>query len=537
MLRKPMIKKKAVPVSLTAVVAAILLLSGCFKNIRPAQTTVPAVPSGDVASQTEDPSAGNDGPTQQTVAGRGVKKVYSFKTAFDPLSDEAKDNALPSELLRYDGGFVYTDETGKRGVLSPDFRHDSGAVYAQVQPRGDLFMVTEDASVYTPETLNRFSLVSAQGKELLSAQYADFFVTGNFVAALKATGPASRSGGALLTYTNLQFLAPEERENTNESKVYYQGEWQLYDLLTMMPVPQATGTAPGKWAAHGKYVSWTDARGRYNATTALGATLPAGAQLLDSGDYSLTENTIATVYTPEGEKLFSYDPQDYTLKYNPDYGVYYCVGKTQNGNRAYSFFLLDENGVRAPGTYESKTANASFVMYGKYLYTDARLYYNGKLLGSGRSAVGGWLDTDLGRGAYICTEGKNDEGVKCRTYAYYDAEGAFLAEAEDPLADLRIDGFFIPVDEDDTAEVYVFQTGECVPVVSKVGDWFACVPGEKEGTNDLIDILTGETLLSGYEAYRYLGAAADAEAGSEGRVPVICAFSGGTADVYTVNGL
>jgi hypothetical protein len=170
-------------------------------------------------------------------------------------------------------------------------------------------------------------------------------------------------------------------------------------------------------------------------------------------------------------------------------------------------------------------------MYGNYLFTGTRLYYNGKLLGSGRTAVGGWLDTDLGRGAYIYSEGRNDEGVKCRTYVYYDAEGAFIAEAEDPLSDLRISGFFIPVDEDEVSKVYVFRTGELVPVVSKVGDWFACVPGEKEGSNDLIDILTGETLLSGYEAYRYLGTAT----GDGGSVPLICAVSGGRADVYTVN--
>ena len=100
------------------------------------------------------------------------------------------------------------------------------------------------------------------------------------------------------------------------------------------------------------------------------------------------------------------------------------------------------------------------------------------------------------------------------------------------MADLRINGFFIPVDEDEAATVYVFRTGECVPVVSKVGDWFACVPGEKEGACGLIDILTGETLLSGYEAYYYPGTVA----GTGGRVPVIFAVSGGTADVYTVNG-
>lgn len=529
-------KKKALPIPVSAIVAALALLAGCALNTGPAQPASTAATSGDPAVQQADETSEDRADASahpQTAMGFEVKKEFSVGTAFDPLSEAAQD-AVPAEFLLCEGGFIYEDENGLYGILSPDFRHDTGAVYAQAQPRGELFMVTADGSVYaeTPESLNRFSLVTAQGEELLSAQYADFYVTGNFVAAMKAAERASRSGGALLTYTNLQFLAPEAREDTKESAVYFQGEWQVYDLLTMMPVAQASGAAPGKWAACGKFIGWTDARGRSHAATALGGTLPEGAQLLDSGDYSLTENTIATVYNAEGEKLFSYDPQEYTLKYASAYGVYCCVSNTQNDNRAYSFFLLDENGVRLPGTYESKTANVSFVMYGKYLYTDARLYYNGKLLGSGRGAVGGWLDTDLGRGAYICSEGKNDEGVKCRTYVYYDADGAFIAEAEDPLADLRIDGFFIPVDEDDTSAVYVFQTGECVPVVSKVGDWFACVPGEKEGACGLIDILTGETLLTGYEAYMYFGTAA----GPEGRVPVVCAFRGGTADVYTVNG-
>ncbi len=521
-------KKKALPVLIPAIVAALALLAGCVLNTDPAHTADPSAPTENgLSEESTDASA-----QSHISADRDVKKVFSVGTAFDPLAEAAQD-AVPAEFLLCDGGCIYEAENGLYGILSPDFRHDTGAVYAQAQPRGDLFMVTADGSIYaeTPESLNRFALVTAQGEELLSAQYADFYVTGDFVSAMKATERASRSGGALLTYTNLQFLVPEERENTKESAVYFQGEWQVYDLLTMMPVAQASGAAPGKWAAHGKFISWIDARGRYHASTALGGTLPEGAQLLDSGDYSLTENTIATVYTSEGEKLFSYDPQDYTLKYVPRYGVYCCVGNTQNDNRASSFFLLDENGVRPPGNYESKSSDASFDMYGNYLFTGTRLYYNGKLLGSGRTAVGGWLDTDLGRGAYIYSEGRNDEGVKCRTYVYYDAEGAFIAEAEDPLSDLRISGFFIPVDEDEVSKVYVFRTGELVPVVSKVGDWFACVPGEKEGSNDLIDILTGETLLSGYEAYRYLGTAT----GDGGSVPLICAVSGGRADVYTVN--
>ena len=343
-------KKKALPIPVSAIFAALALLAGCALNTGPAQPASTAATSGDHAVQQADETSEDRTDASahsQTAMGFEVKKEFSVGTAFDPLSEAAQD-AVPAEFLLCEGGFIYEDENGLYGIISPDFRHDTGAVYAQAQPRGELFMVTADGSVYaeTPESLNRFSLVTAQGEELLSAQYADFYVTGNFVAAMKAAERASRSGGALLTYTNLQFLAPEAREDTKESAVYFQGEWQVYDLLTMMPVAQASGAAPGKWAACGKFIGWTDARGRSHAATALGGTLPEGAQLLDSGDYSLTENTIATVYNADGEKLFSYDPQDYMLKYASAYGVYCCVSNTQNDNRAYSFFLLDENGVR-----------------------------------------------------------------------------------------------------------------------------------------------------------------------------------------------
>ncbi len=519
---------------LLPLLACFVLLCGCGQETAKPQPSDPAVPTGSAANtdSTAASAAGqNAAPQSETALGKGVRKVYSFRTAFDPFAEEPAAEG-PEELVRCEGGFLYTDENGKYGILSLDFQHDSGAVYAQALPKGSVFMVTRDDSVFEErvDSLNRYALVSGAGAELLGAGYADFFVAGRFAVAMKASEPAAKAAGALLTYSNTQFMPPKDAAGAKERNVYFKGEWQLYDLLTMMPLPQAAGTAQAKWFANGELVGWTDEKGARHITTALGFIVPEGAEMLESGDYYLLENTIATVYSPNGEKRFSYDPQEYSLYYDAQLKYYCCAANKPNENKTYSFFFLDETGARIPGTYESNTPEATYTAHGDYLFMSNRLYYAGRQVTGERTALGGGLDDLFGRGAYLYAEGKNEAGVKSRFYTYYDPAGKALVEMEEPLAAPRINGFYIAGEDAENPQMYIFNTKNYVPAGEKLGELFAVV-AEEGGKADLIDLFTGEMLISGYDAYRFAGTL---PAGEE-NAAMIYAFSGDNVDVIIVS--
>ena len=529
--------KKTAFLLLLPLLACFVLLCGCVQEPVNPQLSDLAVPTGSAANTegtTASAAGQDDAPRSEKALGKGVRKVYSFRTAFDPFAEEPAAEG-PQELVRCEGGFLYTDENGKYGILSLDFQHDSGAVYAEALPKGSVFMVTRDDSAFEEraESLNRYALVSAAGEELLGAGYADFFVEGRFAVAMKAAEPAAKAAGALLTYSSTQFVPQEEASGTKERNVYYKGEWQIYDLPTLMPLPQAAGTAQAKWFANGELVGWTDEKGAQHITTALGFILPEGAETLESGDYFLLENTIATVYSANGEKRFSYDPQEYSLHYDAQLKYYCCAANKPNENRTYSFFFLDASGARIPGTYESNTPNVTYTAYGDYLFTSNRLYYGGRQITGERTALGGGLDDLFGRGAYLYAEGKNEAGVKSRFYTYYDPAGEALVEMEEPLAAPRINGFYIAGEDAENPQMYIFNTKKYVPAGKKLGELFAVVSGE-DGNADLIDLFTGETLIPGYDAYLFAGTLPVGEDNAE-EAAMIYAFSGDTVDVISVS--
>ena len=93
----------------------------------------------------------------------------------------------------YGGGLVYKDsDTKKYGIMSVEGLVDSGAIYDYVKEKGTYFAVlkTRAAHVGDIDGVNKFALVTGDGRQIVGPYYAGYEINGDYVVAYTATARA-----------------------------------------------------------------------------------------------------------------------------------------------------------------------------------------------------------------------------------------------------------------------------------------------------------------------------------------------------------
>lgn len=375
------------------------------------------------------------------------------------------------------GGLYYLDrDTNKYGVMSKEGLHDTGALFVDCKTMGKYFAVSmTGASSYLDKAgLNSYSLIDGTGKIIVPSGYAQFYsLSDRYVKAEKVTNLVAESGDALVSYYH-------DGEST-----YYDGTWCVYDVVTGQQIPGVGGTAENSVYAKGNILVYKDANNEYVKINEKGEALPENATVFEDGSYAV-EGKIGDVYGTDGAKLFSYDLTGFVP--TAVYGDYYSARKYDaDYNTVYA--VMDKK-----GTVVSKEFKDYISIYGELVHCEDKLYnFDGVNVVEGNFST---LNADKVFGnAYMLQRSgdytiiNKDGGVVYTTTGEKNVDmfsGDFVAgkkKGDDTY-------YYCHKDQDYTIKGYAFA-----PWIVKTAN--------ANYRYDLVDTMTGKTLLEGYEGYSY----------------------------------
>jgi len=377
----------------------------------------------------------------------------------------------------YGGGLTYKDnDTGLYGIISSEGLFDSGAIYCSVMDEGLYFAVMSKkaANVNDLDGLNSFALVQGNGRQIVGPYYAAYDVIGDFVVAYKATRKDDPG--------HIHFSNSDVFETKINSTVHYSGEWELYNLKTGEKIPGLTGTGYLGGFAQGPFLRYNNGTS-YVSIDANGNPAP-DAKFFDDGSYAI-ESNIGEVFAGDGAKLFVYDLTGF-IPYGIS-GDYYVASRYADGETVY--VVMDKNGEVISSEFSEYPT-----VVGKLVLCDGVLQnFNGKRVLDG-NCDNVTLDKIFGQYYVARTED---------IYTMLDETGAVYLSMEYDDDHAFYSSDFVAYDC--TSGEYMFYNHKTQEYDIKgyaMSPWIVKVSGANY-TYELIDTMTGDTLLSGYQNYSY----------------------------------
>lgn len=402
-------------------------------------------------------------------------------------------------------GFVYEAEDGKYGIMTLDGKRDTGAIYTMCRAYDNYFLATtaeiqDDANI---DDLNCYGVVDVNGKELVPMEYAAIKeLNERYIRVCEATEQTDNEDEALV-YSSDDWLSvfPDEDDT------FYKGNWYVYDAVEGKCLDGITGTKGYYVHAYGNILIYTTDDGEDVYINEKCETIPARAHMLQDGYYDLEQDDTGTVYNSDGEPLFRFDPDGYTpYRYSDGYIL---ADKWADGDFTYAFMDLDGNIVSA------EFAEIP-VMCGDLIYSGDKLYdFNGKEAISG-TYEDVYYDEVFEKAMLL----KNDDD-----YTLIQKDGTILWS--DGGENIGVGTYNFAIQQKDDEMYYCFADEDYS--LDGYGFSFWLIQSRNENRlYDVIDSITGETLLQGYRDYD------KAQAGDQ-TLYVYARKADGGMDIYTVS--
>lgn len=382
-----------------------------------------------------------------------------------------------------DGGVIYTDEEGLSGFGPFDGRYDTGASFAYVEECGTLFAAIRSPLAGTePADLNVFNLYNAKG-DLLASGYAKYeYMNKFFIKAYTATEKT------FSTNEKARLFKKENRvsfSSSSDAEGAYLATFEVLNAETGTVIPNIDFSALNSANAAGRTLGCTDKEGNYAEIFPDGSEAPKTVNAFEDGFFCKEETDGAAAYDPDGNEIFQYNPNDYSL-YSKN-GDYFVAKKYVNGE--VSYFLVDLDGNKVSAEFTNKPS-----VYGTLLKVDDVLCdFNGNEICSLKdSSVS--FDT-MTKGCWIIH--KDDD------YRFIYENGAtMLSVTKKDKVDVYTstfcavkrndDGYFnFSVKDND----YTIKGNSLCSFVTSVTDG--------DGRYDAVDNISGETLFEGYSSLTY----------------------------------
>jgi len=452
---------KALIALLLAFCLAAVCLAGCVQEEKTTEG------SKESEKQAEEQAAEPKDDTQ-TVTG-----TFSDSLMLEQVGVVGRD-----DFYAYDGGLIYQDrETKKYGIISSDGLFDSGAIYTSADGKGAYFSVRTKKAANTGDIagLNAAALVAGNGRQIVGPQYASYVIYGDFAIALKAV--AKDEDGQLVIYSSSEAFEVE-----NDSSVSYSCNWDVYSVSTGAKILEGTGSFSGynvgpflQYYNGQKYV-YIDANGT--------AVLDGAADVFEDGSYAI-EGQIGEVFDSNGTKLFAYDLTGH-VPYEGN-GEYYLARRYMDGKTTY--VVMDKT-----GKIVSKEFEQTPMLKGKLILADGVLQdFQGKVLLEG-TCKGVTVDNIFGK-YYIA---RTDD-----VHTMLDENGTVYLSLEDDGDHALYSSEFVAYDKSSGDYMYFNHKTQKYDIKgSALTPWLVKVSGANY-TYELVDTMTGSTLLSGYSSYTY----------------------------------
>ncbi len=415
-----------------------------------------------------------------------------------------KINEITADFDKIDlasGGIIY--KVGdKYGIMSFDGKHDSGAVYDYCKQNDNLFEVITDIPDDKSEH-NLGGLVDSSGNVILPEEYASFNVLNDrYIKACKVTGETNSKDDALI-YESDNWISV----GPGDGDKLYTGNWCVYDRKEKSMIKGASGTKAYTISAHGNTLSYvTDAEEKIHVNSE-GTVLPKDATVYDDGSYSVRENDTSSVYDDKGDLLFTFSNDTLSLL-GCDVNTGYFIASEKDSGKSNNYVVLDRSGKKISAEFSD-----NIKIFNEYILSQNKVYDF-----EGNSVLEGNYEN-----AYIDNMTKS----------------AVLFEKESGGADLIINGDVITLDgTDNDNKRFVFgkKNGDktvyyCLKDKDytingySLGKWIVKSNTEEYKYN-LIDTISGETLIKDYTEYTY--------AYSDGTDYVCAKKDDKTYDIYAV---
>ncbi len=522
----PAAPKKKLPVWLIAaaaclVIAGILAVSGVFRKENepdasdaPGKTSAPQTQeivsnsTAQEASTTAEASepAQTDTPAQTDVPPEGSTEVpeeVPFKGELELLMSVTEDASR--QYTVYQAGVVCIDQNDQTlGLVSYDGKSVTEPTYPIGSPFGDYenyeglyLIVSTNGSAWekTPESLNRLGLIDAHGNEVIPEGYAEIDDVNRYYAlCIRVTEETADPEEAVISIPATVFSA----DASKDEKVLFKGEWELVSLKTGRPVPGISGTKASEYNDRWKYSSYYYGELielAYNQyMRADGSMLDAGATVFSNGSYSVATPSKGTVYNSDGTERFSFDPNQYQIRYEK--GAFFGYRKLSDGSHGYT--LLDEDGQPVSVEFSVKGYNdpiscGPFILMQPDEDSGWHIYDRQGGIVSDRNINQYYAEYDeLHHVLKAETKEENE------TYLFFSDDGELLLEVSGN--DVRVTDFLIRKDD----LYYNFATKAFDIKGDRIyHSWWVAVRNDG-GKYELVDTFTGQALLRGYDSYRYV---------------------------------
>lgn len=364
-------------------------------------------------------------------------------------------------------GIIVQNDAKLYGVVTLDGLHDTGAVYSSCTSKGGFFQVSHRNLQNTADGLNIYGLIDANGNTIIPESYAYFLPLNEYyVVAYRATVGTGSKDNSIVFYNSDSNYVGHGSGNGS----LYNGTWTVYSTQSMAPVPGAEGSSASDYqSASGKYLTYHNDADERIICDENGNPVPEGAKILNDG-FSVIETTDgAAAYNSDGERLFEYNPNEYSIT---DYQEGYLIARKYKDSKPY-YFVVDQKGKIVSTEFES-----SFTVCGELLRVDKSIY-NFK----GEKIISGSYDSirfdKMTRSCYAL--------YKDDTYTLVTRDGTKLVSGDfsSPFSPKRGDDF------------YNFKNGSYSIKGYSLSSFTAKVT-DGDGRYDAVDLLTGKTLFEGY---------------------------------------
>ncbi len=407
-------------------------------------------------------------PQQSTLSPEDYVPLEPLVYTELPAALTAEKLGTLSHKVKASEGGLYYQEGDYYGIMTLDGKLDTGAIYALCQPTKSYFMVAEQVGDTTDVTsVNVVGLVDATGREIIPQKFASIQIIGDrFARTAELTGRTTNEEEKLTQFTE------------GDTTVMCTGNWYLYDLQTGQPVPGATGTKPYISFDCGGYVKYVLDDKTVVVATPDGTVLPEEPLHLKNGYYAIQSEH--TVYDSEGNKKFTYDPKGYIPVDSEDVSGYILAEKKGK------YVLLDESGKVASAVFDHKP-----VQYGE-------LYHVGKNLVAidGKAVIKGGCERVYFEPIYGQSWAINDN----KTTKVVDKTGHVLYENKTTGSMVDTNQMLCYKSSGDKRYYYSVKDKGFVINGAALAPFLVKKPNG-ESSYDVVNVLNGEVLLSGYANY------------------------------------
>ncbi len=381
-----------------------------------------------------------------------------------------------------DGGFIYK-KNGKYGIMSLDGKKDTGAKYIEAEAEGDYFKVVDKQPGETVEEQNYFTLIDANGKEVIPGKFATFNILNDrYIRVVAVNKLVDNKDDALVYETDNQYSL-----GAGDGDTLYGGNWYVYDVRTGKQVPGVTGTQGYSIYVYGDIIEYVTDTSKTKYVNAKGEELPEDADVFNNGCYIIDDKS--SVFDSEGNEVFDYDPTSY-VPYNTtgDDNEYYIGSLYINGNSEY--VLMDSKGQKINDLKFEKIPSVT----GCFINCDGAVY----TLEGKKVAVEDVYGIYSDEFTYDYYTMNNDT-----TYYLVDAEGNVIHSCDKNDDSFSVTSYNCSFSKkiDGKSNYYCVADEDYSVVGYSVIDAWLITEDVGNGYENLVDLISGETLLEKYEDY------------------------------------